>query len=115
VGRAILARQCGAHYMIPYYGWLEDSHERSTHLISDVAEIYRAQQYQTKMHVFCRRMEDVIVAAKAGVWGVLLEPQDLERFFDHPHSAVAVNGHRASWDARYGEGTTWLDFLPANS
>ena len=115
VGRAILAAKCGAHYMIPYYGWLEDTHERSTHLISDVAEIYHAQRYQTRMHVFCRRMADVIVAAKAGAWGVLLEPQDLQRFFDHPHSAVAVDGHRASWDARYGQGTTWLDFLTDRS
>ncbi len=111
VGRAILAAKCGAHYMVPYYGWLEDSHERSTYLIRDVAEIYQAQRYPTKMHVFCRRMADVIVAAKAGVWGVLLEPQDLQRFFDHPHSSVAVDGHRASWDARYGKDTTWLDFL----
>jgi hypothetical protein len=60
-------------------------------------------------------MADVIVAAKAGAWGVLLEPQDLQRFFDHPHSAVAVDGHRASWDARYGQGTTWLDFLTDRS
>jgi fructose-6-phosphate aldolase 1 len=110
-GRAILAAECGSHYVIPYYGWLEDSHDRSTHLISDIAEIYQAQRYQTKLHVFCRRMTDVIVAAKAGAWGVLLEPQDLQRFFDHPHSAVAVDGHRANWDARYGQGTTWLDFL----
>jgi TalC/MipB family fructose-6-phosphate aldolase len=112
VGRAILAAECGAQYMIPYYGWLEDSHERSTHLITDVAGIYRAQGYQTKLHVFCRRMADVSVAAKAGAWGVLLEPPDLQRFFIHPHSAAAVDSHRASWDARYGQGTTWLDFLP---
>jgi len=112
VGRAILAAECGAHFMIPYYGWLEDSHERSTHLITDVTEIYRAQGYQTKLHVFCRRMADVIVAAKAGAWGVLLEPPDLQRFFVHPHTAVAVDGHRAGWDARYGQDTTWLDFLP---
>jgi fructose-6-phosphate aldolase 1 len=115
VGRAILAAECGAHYMIPYYGWLEDSHELSTHLISTVAEIYQVQRYQTKMHVFCRRMADVIMAAKSGAWGVLLEPQDLQRFFDHPHSAVAVEGHRASWDARYGKDTTWLDFLAGHA
>jgi TalC/MipB family fructose-6-phosphate aldolase len=111
VGRAILAAKCGAHYMIPYYGWLEDSSDRSTNLIFDVGEIYQAQRYSTKMHVYCRRMADVIVAAKAGAWGVLLEPQDLKRFFEHPHSAVAVEGQRTSWDARYGQGTTWLDFL----
>jgi TalC/MipB family fructose-6-phosphate aldolase len=111
VGRAILAAKCGAHYMIPYYGWLEDTHDRSTNLIKDVGEIYQAQRYQTRIHVYCRRMADVIVAAKAGAWGVLLQPQDLQRFFDHPHTAVAVDGHRASWDARYRQGTTWLDFL----
>ena len=111
IGRAILAAECGAHYIIPYYGWLEDSHDRSTQLISDVAEIYQAQRYQTKVHVFCRRMIDVMVAAKAGVWGVLMEPQDLQRLFDHPHSAIAVDGHRASWDSRYGQDSTWLDFL----
>ncbi len=111
VGRAILAAKCDAHYIIPYYGWLEDSHDRSTNLIADVGEIYRAQGYQTKIHVYCRRMVDVMVAAKAGAWGVLLEPQDLQRFFDHPHTAVAVEGQRTSWEGRYGQGTTWLDFL----
>jgi transaldolase len=111
VGRAILAAKCAAHYIIPYYGWLEDSHDRSTNLISDIGEVYRAQGYQTRIHVYCRRMTDVMVAAKAGAWGVLLEPQDLQRFFDHPHTSVAVEGQRLSWETRYGQGTTWLDFL----
>jgi len=111
VGRAILAGEVGAHYMIPYFGWLEDSHDCPTNLIADVAAVYAAQQYATKMHVFCRRSSHVIEAAKAGVWGVLLEPNDLRCFFDHPHSAAAVDGHRASWDALYGAETTWLDFL----
>ena len=112
VGRAILAAQCGAHYMIPYYGWMEDCQDRSTNLIADAAEIYHAQGYATKIHVYCRRMVDVMVAAKAGAWGVLLEPKDLQRFFDHPLSATALEGQRSSWESRYGAGTTWLDFLP---
>jgi len=113
VGRAILAAEAGADYMIPYFGWLEDSHDHATNLVADVSAIYAAQHYDTKMHVFCRRGNHVIEAAKAGVWGVLLEPGDLQCFFDHPHTAAAVDGHRAAWDARYGSETTWLDFMPA--
>jgi transaldolase len=110
-GRAILAAEAGAHFMIPYFGWLEDSHDHATNLVADVAAIYAAQHYETKMHIFCRRSSHVIEAAKAGVWGVLMEPNDLNCFFDHPHTAAAVDGHRASWDGKYGHETTWLDFL----
>jgi transaldolase len=111
VARAILAGECGAHYMIPYYGWLEDALERPTCLIEDIAAVYRAQGYTTRMHIFCRRMGDVILAAKAGAWGVLLESPDLARFFDHPQSAVAIDSQCARWAAKYGSETTWLDFL----
>jgi hypothetical protein len=101
--------------MIPYYGWMEDCQDRSTNLIADAAEIYHAQGYATKIHVYCRRMVDVMVAAKSGAWGVLLEPKDLQRFFDHPLSTGALEGQRISWESRYGAGTTWLDFLPSAS
>jgi transaldolase len=110
IGRAILAAECGAHYMIPYYGYLEDAAESSTNLVRDVGEIYKAQGYATKMHIYCRRVEDIKVAAKAGAWGVLLPPQDLERFFNHAQTEIAVNGHRTAWRRRYGD-KTWLDFV----
>jgi transaldolase len=109
VGRAILAGECGAHYMIPYYGWLEDSMESPTGLIENVAAIYRAQGYQTRMHIYCRRVIDVQRAAMAGAWGVLLQPQDLERFFHHAQTEVAVGGHAAAWRRQYGD-TCWLDY-----
>jgi hypothetical protein len=78
--------------------------------VADIAAIYSAQRYATRLHVFCRRTCHLIGAARAGAWGVLLEPNDLKQLFDHPHSAAAVDSHRASWDARYGE-STWLDFV----
>jgi transaldolase len=109
IGRAILAAECGAHYIIPYYGWLEDALEAPTGLIEDVAAVYRAQQYATRMHVYCRRVIDIKKAAQAGAWGVLLAPQDLERFFHHAQTDVAVNCHAAAWRKQYGE-TNWLDY-----
>ena len=109
IGRAILAGECGAHYMIPYYGWLEDSMESPTGLIESVAAIYRAQGYPTRLHVYCRRVIDVQRAAMAGAWGVLLQPQDLERFFHHAQTEVAVGAHMAAWRNQYGD-TCWLDY-----
>ena len=109
IGRAILAAECGAHYMIPYYGWLEDSMEEPTGLIDDVAEVHAAQGYTTKLHVYCRRIVDVKTAARAGAWGVLLQPQDLERFFHHAQTEVAVNAHAAAWRQQYGD-TDWLHY-----
>jgi transaldolase len=109
IGRAIVAAECGAHYIIPYYGWLEDSMELPTGLIRDVSAIYRAQGYQTRIHAYCRRVIDVREAASAGAWGVLLQPQDLEHFFHHAQTDIAFNAHAAAWKRQYGN-TCWLDF-----
>jgi len=110
IGRAILAGECGAHYMIPYYGYLEDVAERESGFIEEVASIYAAQKYSTKMHIYCRRVDDIRRAATAGAWGVLLAGPDLDRFFQHAQTDIAVNGHRSSWEKAYGC-ATWLDFL----
>jgi len=110
IGRAILAGECGATYMIPYYGYLEDVAETESTFIEDVAAIYAAQKYTTKMHIYCRRVDDIRRAAKAGAWGVLMQGSDLERFFHHAQSDIAVNGHRAAWEKQYGT-ANWLDFI----
>lgn len=111
IGRAIAAGECGAHYAIPYYGWLEDSLESATALVDDMAQIYRAQGYATRLHVLCRRVEDLRIAARAGAWGVLLDPPDLERFFHHAQTEVAVKRQADAWSDRYGN-VDWLHYRP---
>jgi len=110
VPRAILAAECGASYIIPYYGWLQDTAEKPIGLLEDIGAVYQAQGYQTRLHAYCRRVEDITAAAKAKAWGVLLSPADLERFFHHAQTEVAIRAHREAWERRYGA-TTWLDFL----
>lgn len=108
--RALLAAECGADYIIPYYGWLQDSGEKPTGLLEDIAAVYRGQGYTTKLHVHCHRLEDLTMAARVGAWGALLSPSDLDRLLQHPQTQVAVGRHRDAWEGRYGQ-TTWLDFL----
>jgi len=113
VGRAILAGQCGAHYAIPYYGWLEDTMEAPTGLVEDMAQIYRAQGYRTRLHILCRRVADLRAAARAGAWGVLLDPPDLDRlFFHHAQTELAVNRQAQAWGQHYGD-ADWLQFGPS--
>lgn len=109
IGRAILAAESGAHFIIPYFGWLEDSMELPTGLIKDVSDIYKAQRYETRIHVYCRRVIDIREAARQGAWGVLLQPEDLEHFFHHAQSELAFKAHSAAWQHQYGD-TCWLDF-----
>ena len=108
IGRAILAGECGAHYAIPYYGWLEDSQEAATGLLEDMAEIYGAQGYATRLHVLCRRVADLRLAARVGAWGVLLDPPDLERFFHHAQTDVAVKRQHDAWSKEFGD-LNWLN------
>lgn len=109
IGRAIAAGECGAHYAIPYFGWLEDSLEAPTGLVEDMADIYRAQGYTTRLHILCRRVADLSVAARVGAWGVLLDPPDLERFFHHAQTEVAVKRQADAWAGQYGS-VDWLHF-----
>ena len=108
IGRAILAGECGAHFAIPYYGWLEDSQEVATGLVEDMAEIYRAQGYATRLHILCRRVADLRLAARVGAWGVLLDPPDLERFFHHAQTEVAVKRQHDAWTQQFGH-VNWLN------
>ncbi len=108
IGRAILAGACGAHYAIPYFGWLEDSQEAASGLVEDMAQIYRAQGYATRLHVLCRRVPDLRLAARVGAWGVLLDPPDLERFFHHAQTEIAVKRQHDAWAEQFGE-VNWLN------
>ncbi len=112
IGRAILAAECGAHYVIPYYFWLQETMEGPTNLVADMAEIYKAQNYASKMHIYCGRVEDIAIAAKSGAWGVLLNAPYLEHFFHHAQTEIALKEHRDAWEPQYGK-TTWLDYATA--
>jgi len=56
-----------------------------------------------------KRRPDILLAGRAGAWGVLLKPEYLDRFLHHAQTDVAYNAHRTAWRARNGN-TTWLDF-----
>jgi len=110
VGRALLAANAGAHFVIPYFGWIEQTVDRPTNLVADIAAIYRAGGYETKLVFYARDLRHVLEGALAGAFACTMEPENLHKLFFHPQSEVAVQDHRSAWDARFGK-VTWLDVL----
>ena len=110
VGRALLAANAGAHYVIPYYGWIEQTVDRPTNLVADIAAIYRAGGYGTELVLYARDLRHVLEGALAGAFACTMEAENLQKLFFHPQSEVAVGDHRGAWEARFGK-VTWLDVL----
>jgi transaldolase len=110
VGRALLAANAGAHFVIPYYGWIEQTVDRSTNLVADIAAIYKAGGYETELVSYARDLRHVLESALAGAHACTLEPENLRKLFFHPQSEVAVGDHRSAWEARFGK-VTWLEVL----
>ena len=108
VGRALLAANAGAHYVIPYYGWIEQTVDRSTNLAADIAAVYRAGGYDTQLVLYARDLRHVLDGALAGAFACTMEAENLRKLFFHPQSEVAVRDHREAWEARFGN-VTWLD------
>ena len=112
-GRALLAANAGAHFVIPYYGWLEQTVDRSTNLVADIAAIYKAGGYETELVSYARDLRHVLESALAGAHACTLEPENLRKLFFHPRSEVAVGDHRSAREAKFGK-VTWLEVLGAH-
>jgi transaldolase len=110
VGRALLAANVGAHYVIPYYGWIEQTVDRPTDLVADIMAVYTAGGYETKVLFYARDLCHVLEGALAGAFGCTMEAENLGKLIFHPQSEVAVRDHRDAWVQRFGD-VTWLDVL----
>jgi transaldolase len=110
IGRALLAANAGAHYVIPYYGWIEQTVDRPTNLVADMAAMYKAGGYETKVLFYARDLCHVLAGALAGAYGCTMEAENLYKLLFHPQSEIAVRDHRDAWIAKFGD-VTWRDCL----
>ncbi len=66
-GQAILAAKAGATYLSPFIGRLDDTSWDGMQLITDIAEIYAIQGYETEiLAASIRNSLHIVEAAKAG-------------------------------------------------
>ncbi|MDR2682097.1 MAG: fructose-6-phosphate aldolase, partial [Holosporaceae bacterium] len=77
--QALIAAKCGATYVSPFVGRLEDSGHDGITLLEEIAEIYRTNDYETKiLAASIRSVSHVIQAAMIGVGAVTVSPNILK-------------------------------------
>ncbi len=103
-GQAILAAKAGATYLSPFIGRIDDINWEGMDLISEIAEIYAIQSYETEiLAASIRSAKHIVQAAKSGadvitaplssILGLLKHPltdMGLEKFLADHRKANAV-------------------------
>ncbi len=84
-GQAILAAKAGATYVSPFIGRIDDIGWDGMSLISDIAEIYAIQGFDTEiLAASIRNGKHIVDAAKAGADVVTCPLSSFESLFKHP-------------------------------
>jgi transaldolase len=97
--QALLAAKAGASYVSPFIGRLDDIGNDGMSLISDINQIFKNYQYNTKILVASiRHPLHVIESAKAGADVVTLPPDILGKMFLHPLTDNGLKTFISDWE-----------------
>jgi len=97
--QALLAAKAGASYVSPFIGRLDDIGNDGMSLISDINQIFKNYQYNTKILVASiRHPIHVIESAKAGADVVTLPPDILGKMFLHPLTDNGLKTFISDWE-----------------
>jgi transaldolase len=97
--QALLAAKAGASYVSPFIGRLDDIGNDGMSLISDINQIFKNYQYNTKILVASvRHPIHVIESAKVGADVVTLPPDILGKMFLHPLTDKGLKTFISDWE-----------------
>lgn len=90
-GQAILAAKAGATYLSPFIGRVDDINWDGMGLISDIAEIYNIQGYDTAiLAASIRNSKHIVDAAKAGADVVTCPLSAIMGLLKHPLTDIGL-------------------------
>ncbi|MEO0732515.1 MAG: fructose-6-phosphate aldolase [Bacteroidota bacterium] len=90
-GQAILAAKAGATYVSPFIGRIDDIGWEGMDLISNIAEIYAIQGFETEiLAASIRSGKHIVEAAKAGADVVTCGLGAIESLFKHPLTDIGL-------------------------
>jgi transaldolase len=97
--QALLAAKAGASYVSPFIGRLDDIGNDGMSLISNIKQIFKNYQYNTKILVASvRHPIHVIESAKVGADVVTLPPDILGKMFLHPLTDKGLKTFISDWE-----------------
>lgn len=90
-GQAMLAAKAGATYVSPFIGRIDDINWDGMQLISDIAEIYAVQGFETEiLAASIRSSKQIVDAAKAGADIATCPLSSYEGLFKHPLTDIGL-------------------------
>ncbi|UAY56122.1 fructose-6-phosphate aldolase [Arachidicoccus terrestris] len=90
-GQAILAAKAGAAYVSPFIGRIDDSGWEGINLISQIAEIYAVQGYETEiLAASIRNSNHIIQCAEAGADVVTSPLEPILGLLKHPLTDIGL-------------------------
>ncbi|GHT96151.1 putative transaldolase [Alphaproteobacteria bacterium] len=97
--QALMAAKCGATYVSPFIGRLDDAGHDGLALIEDVSEIYNANEYETIiLAASIRSVNHVVQAAMVGVGAVTVSPKILKQCLEHPLTDKGLEIFAKDWE-----------------
>lgn len=99
VNQAMIAAKCGARYVSPFIGRLDDAGYSGIALIYDIARAYAAQRHQatTILASSVRNVAHVYQAATNGAGAATMSASILQQMIDHPMTIEGVNRFLNAW------------------
>jgi transaldolase len=99
--QAILAAKCGASYVSPFIGRLDDIGQDGIGLVEEIIQIYEACQYETQvLAASVRSVSHVVQVASIGAGAITLPPKILQQCFQHPLTTTGLEIFAADWKKR---------------
>lgn len=97
--QAILAAKCGATYVSPFIGRIDDAGQNGINLIEEIVEIYDIHGFETKvLSASIRNINHFIQSAIAGSDAVTLPEKVLSESFIHPLTDVGLKKFISDWN-----------------
>ena len=99
--QALLAAKCGATYVSPFIGRLEDSGADGLSLISDIIEVYENYCYETKvLAASVRNLQHVVQASLLGANAITMSAKILNQCFNHDLTTKGLDIFKFDWSQR---------------
>lgn len=99
VPQAIMAAKCGATYVSPFIGRIDDIGQDGINLISDIVEVYNIYGFETKvLSASVRNINHFIQAAMAGTDAITVPEKVLDQCFVHPLTDIGLDKFMKDWN-----------------
>ncbi len=99
--QALLAAKCGATYVSPFIGRMDDTGADGITLIEEISEIYNANEFETTiLAASIRNLQHVIQSSMIGVGAITISSKILQSCFEHPLTDAGLAIFAKDWENR---------------